>query len=536
MLRKLTLSTRILLLGVSVITCFSLVLACMYPQFKKKMYDARYTKTRHLVESAWGVLDYYADQAKAGAITSEQAKDMAREVVRNLRYEVNDYFWINDTTPRMVMHPIKPDLDGKDLTQNKDPNGKRLFMAMVDTCKRQGAGFVDYHWPKPGEPKPVPKISYVKLFPEWGWIVGSGIYVDDVEREIATATYVVGGVVLVIILGGTLLSYLMARSISRPVHRVVEGMSEGAEQVAAASGQVASSSQQLAEGASEQAASLEETSSSLEEMATMTRQNAENATQANTLMKEANKVVGRANNSMAELTSSMQDISRASEETSKIIKTIDEIAFQTNLLALNAAVEAARAGEAGTGFAVVADEVRNLAMRAADAAKNTADLIEGTVKKVKDGSGLVTKTNEAFSEVAASTARGGELVGEIEAASQEQAQGIEQLNKAVAEMDKVTQQTASNAEQSAGASQEMHAQAERMKSFVHELVLLVGGAGERQNGGAGPARVLEVPKSAAIASQTPARKGNGREVAAAAGNDVRPEQVIPLDDSDFQDF
>ena len=171
----------------------------------------------------------------------------------------------------------------------------------------------------------------------------------------------------------------------------------------------------------------------------------------------------------------MQEISKASEETSKIIKTIDEIAFQTNLLALNAAVEAARAGEAGAGFAVVADEVRNLAMRAADAAKNTAALIEGTVKKVSDGTALVKTTNDAFKEVAGSTAKVGELVGEIAAASTEQAQGIEQVNIAVTEMDKVTQQNAATAEESASASEELNAQAEEMKSFVADLAAMVGG-------------------------------------------------------------
>jgi methyl-accepting chemotaxis protein len=148
-------------------------------------------------------------------------------------------------------------------------------------------------------------------------------------------------------------------------------------------------------------------------MASMTRQNAENSAQADNLMQEANQVVETANSSMAQLIDAMGDISKASEETSKIIKTIDEIAFQTNLLALNAAVEAARAGEAGAGFAVVADEVRNLAMRAADAAKNTAALIEGTIKKVEGGSDLVLETNESFKEVAERTSKVGELVAEI---------------------------------------------------------------------------------------------------------------------------
>jgi len=277
-------------------------------------------------------------------------------------------------------------------------------------------------------------------------------------------------------LAGIVLGVIMTLGITRPIKRISEGLWEGADQVASASGQVSSASQQLAEGASEQAASIEETSSSMEEMSSMTRQNAGNANQANQLMTKTRDTFLQASRTMERLTASMGDISKSSEETSKIVKTIDEIAFQTNLLALNAAVEAARAGEAGAGFAVVADEVRNLAMRAAEAAKNTADLIGGTVKRVKEGSELVAKTDEEFREVAANVSRSSELVGEISAASSEQAQGIEQINKAVSEMDKVVQQNAAAAEESASASEEMNAQAEQMKGYVADLLSLVGGA------------------------------------------------------------
>jgi methyl-accepting chemotaxis protein len=239
---------------------------------------------------------------------------------------------------------------------------------------------------------------------------------------------------------------------------------------------------------------------------------------------------------MQSLTGSMKEIIAASEETSKIIKTIDEIAFQTNLLALNAAVEAARAGEAGAGFAVVAEEVRNLAMRAADAAKNTSVLIEGTVKKIKDGSNLVIKTNEAFAEVAISASKVGELVGEIAAASQEQAQGIDQINKAVAEMDKVTQQTAANAEESASASEEMNAQAEQMKHISSTLLNIIGGSA---NGVGNDTSVdIQVKKGirGALAAVT-ARKGIGKDVVPyKKAKGVRPDQVIPLEEGQFKDF
>ncbi len=272
---------------------------------------------------------------------------------------------------------------------------------------------------------------------------------------------------------------LVGLSLVKQIYTVIDGIDACADKVAAASHHVSSASQSLAEGSSEQAASVEETSSSMEEMASMTKQNAGNAKQADHHMRNSGKVVKTANGSMVELTRSIAEISKASEDTSKIIKTIDEIAFQTNLLALNAAVEAARAGEAGAGFAVVADEVRNLAMRAAEAAKETTGLIEGTIKKVKSGSDLVSTTDDAFSEVATSVKKVGELVGEIAGASNEQAEGIAQVSRAVEEMNRAVQQNAANAEESASASQEMNAQAELLKGYISDLMAVVGGSAKK---------------------------------------------------------
>lgn len=286
---------------------------------------------------------------------------------------------------------------------------------------------------------------------------------------------IVGVVVAVICI---LLSLTIIFRISDGLNSMIESLGSAADQVAEGSGTIASSSQSLADGSSRQAAALEETSASIEEMSAMTKQNAQNAEHADKMMQESGNIVNKANEAMDQLTASMADISQASEETFKIIKTIDEIAFQTNLLALNAAVEAARAGEAGAGFAVVADEVRNLAMRAANAARDTSELIEGTVRKITAGSELVTTANEAFSKVTESTGSAGMLIAEITTASSEQAEGILQINQAVADVDVVVQRTTAISEESASGAEEMSAQAEELKGIVNELVVMVNGTGK----------------------------------------------------------
>jgi methyl-accepting chemotaxis protein len=220
----------------------------------------------------------------------------------------------------------------------------------------------------------------------------------------------------------------------------------------------------------------------MEEMSSMTKKNADNAGQAKAIMGDARLVVEKVGGHMEEMSKAIVEITITSEETSKIIKTIDEIAFQTNLLALNAAVEAARAGEAGAGFAVVADEVRNLALRAAEAAKNTNNLIENTLRAVQKGSELTKKTQEVFKEKIAISGKVGQLIDEIDTASQEQARGISQVNIAVAEMDKVTQQVAASAEESASASEELNAQAQQMKDYVEDLNAVVGGSSQKSIG------------------------------------------------------
>jgi methyl-accepting chemotaxis protein len=373
--------------------------------------------------------------------------------------------------------------------------------------------------------------------------------IDMAKQKSDHNTEIASGAVLFMWLAsgfGTLLAIGMglylSLSITRPINRVVSSLGDASEQVAAAAAQVSSASQYLAEGASEQAASLEETSSSLEQMSSMTKQNADNAGEAKNRMAEAQLVVQRVSGHMEDMAKAIVEITKSSEETGKIIKSIDEIAFQTNLLALNAAVEAARAGEAGAGFAVVADEVRNLAMRAADAAKNTSDLIENTIKAVRNGNELTKLTQEAFKQNMDISVKIAQLVDEIAGASQEQAHGITQINTAVAEMDKVTQQVAANAEESASASEEMNAQAEQMKSYVSDLSTVIGGsAGQTGVRGraskaprAKPGARLDAHK--ALRETKSSGKGNGKQLALASGKEVQPHQVIPFDEDELREF
>ena len=335
--------------------------------------------------------------------------------------------------------------------------------------------------------------------------------------------------IIVIAIAASIILWTVQRSISNPINHIVEDLNEGAEQVSSASSEISSASQMLAEGASEQAASIEESSSSLEEISSRTKKNADNASEADRLMKESNEVVLKANRSMGELSSAMEEISKTGEETAKIIKTIDEIAFQTNLLALNAAVEAARAGEVGAGFAVVAGEVRNLAMRAAEAARNTSHLIDGTVKRIRQGSDLVVKTNEAFSEVAKGTHKVGKLVSEIAISSREQAQGLEQVNKAVDGMDKIAQRNAANAEESASTSEELSAQAVQMKDIVSALVKLVG-----ENGQRGSRKEL-APVTENHPNELKAKRAR-KKMDLLHLREMDPEKVIPMDKTELPEF
>ncbi|MBB5060316.1 methyl-accepting chemotaxis protein/methyl-accepting chemotaxis protein-1 (serine sensor receptor) [Granulicella aggregans] len=293
------------------------------------------------------------------------------------------------------------------------------------------------------------------------------------QATIASSVWLVGIIILLSLGVGAVVVYIV-RGINEALTRTVVELSEGAEQIAAASSQVSSSSQALAQGASEQAASLEETSASSEEINSMAHKNTENALAMARLVGDSKSEFANTNSQLSEMMAAMDDINASSGKIAKIIKIIDEIAFQTNILALNAAVEAARAGEAGMGFAVVADEVRSLAQRSAQAAKDTASMIEDSVTKSEAGKTKLAGVATSIQRISGEFTNISTLVDEVSHGSKEQSTGIDQIGRALSQMEQVTQTTAASAEESAAAAEELNAQSESMKELTGRLNEMVG--------------------------------------------------------------
>ncbi len=437
---------------------------------------------------------------------TQAMKDEALRQVAKMRLTDGNYFWITDLTPSMVMHPLNPGLDGKDVSQELDSKGKPFFSEMAQVAKAEGQGFVDYFWTKPGEQGDFPKLSFVKLFKPWGWVVGMGVYVDNIDADIAAKQakldkrifnmiLLVLGIALLLAVLGVVAGILSALSVTRTlggepsdIAGMAERVSDGdltmdkaddhdrgvlrsmlhmadrlrgvvaevqcaTDNVAAGSEELSASSETLSQSTEEQAASIEEVSSSLAEIVASIRKNADNAEKTSDIADQTNREILTGEESVRRTVDAMREIADK-------ISFIEEIARQTNLLALNAAIEAARAGEHGKGFAVVAAEVRKLAERSGATAQEISELSASSVQ-------VAEQTGELFARLTPEIARTAELIKDVSKVCSEQNHGVSQIERAMGQLDTVIQQNAMASEEMASTAEELAGQATMLQTAMH---------------------------------------------------------------------
>ncbi|ACB34433.1 methyl-accepting chemotaxis sensory transducer [Leptothrix cholodnii SP-6] len=485
--------------------------------------QARLDATRQHVEVAHGLIVWAQAQEASGQMPREQAQQMALRALAALRYDGNAYFWVNDMQPRVLMHPVTPALDGQDVGGMQDADGQFLFKAFVAEVRQHGKGFVFYQWPRPGQEKPVDKVSYVMGFEPWGWVVGSGAYTGDIRQAaLQTAAWTAGIVAAALLLASYLFLcfYRVMDGGLRETRRHLRAMTAGdlttspspwgrdeaaqlmfelramqeslrgmvlrvrrsSDDIVHSSSEIASGAMDLSARTEQTAANLEQSAASMEQIASTVKITAEHTQEAAGVARHNARSAADGGRVMTEVVQTMEGIRSSSTQIGDIIGTIDSIAFQTNILALNAAVEAARAGEQGRGFAVVASEVRTLAQRSANAAREIKTLIGRSVEQVEAGTAIVRNAGAAIDEIVASSQRVDHLLGEVAVGAREQSLGVGQIGEAVQELDRMTQQNAALVEETAAASAAMkdqaHALAEEVARFKMPAGLVLGAASE----------------------------------------------------------
>ncbi|WP_246641575.1 methyl-accepting chemotaxis protein [Paraburkholderia edwinii] len=503
--RKLWLSLALVWLGLLGIALLSAV------ETRSTMLAERKAGMVNLVDAAQNVVNGYYAQSQAGKLNEADAQREALARLATMRYGDAGYLFVIDSKPVVLMHPTLPQMVGKPVGDFKDPDGKLLYMSVLDSAKATGRGFAEYRGRLPGSETALPKVSYVERFAPWDWYITSGVFVRDIDTayyrnivEHLVAVLVIGTLItlaMIVVmrsirngLGGepqeaaqlaariatgdltqivnlrsSDSSSMMAamRAMQDRLQRAIGEIRHSAEAIASATQQIAAGNNDLSQRTEQQAASLQETAASMEQLTATVKQNADNARQASGLANNASDIATKGNEVVSRVIGTMGEINDSSRQIADIIGVIEGIAFQTNILALNAAVEAARAGEQGRGFAVVAGEVRSLAQRSATAAKEIKQLIGASVERVNNGSTLVEQAGATMGDILQAVRRVTDIMGEIAAASEEQSSGISQVGRAVAQMDEVTQQNAALVEEATAGAASLQDQAARLREAVN---------------------------------------------------------------------
>mgnify|MGYP003723354747 FL=1 len=536
-LRRFTIFQRLaILVGIVIFGLIVLSISSLSNQYKS-LKNEQYLKTKNVVETAYSIITHYAALEQSQTLTRAQAQSQAMASIRSLRYDDTNYFWINNYQPAMVMHPIKPALEGKDLTNNKDPDGTPLFVEMVDVVKKSGEGYVPYKWPKPGSDEPVDKIAFVKGFDQWQWIIGSGVYLDTIDNTFSQQRTIIVINVVIMIVVVVLFSYFIGRSILTPTRLAVEMMKDisqgegdltrtlnenGNDEISQLSrsfnlfvSKIRESLVLVAKSANdvnEHAHAVDDSSKTSQSfielqndsstqvaaaMEQMTHQihdvsrNAEAAEQAaNDAASNAStgkNVVSKTITAIGTLSSNIEtvskvtaDLAQESNNIGSVLDVIRSIAEQTNLLALNAAIEAARAGEHGRGFAVVADEVRTLASRTG----KSTDEIQAMIAKLQEGAKAAVEAVKSSQEISISTVEQASsanesldeidrLVSVITDMNGQIARATEQQTSAADEVNLRINDLSQSTEQSLGNTKDLTRASDKLKQSSVELSSVV---------------------------------------------------------------
>jgi len=517
---SLTFKNKIALLAGVAIGGIALLSAGAAWKLREQIVDGRTAGLTMAVQSQVSIANAFEAKAEKGEMTVEAAQKAAMDALRLARFGGADgksnYFFIFDADGVSVMHPFKPDWIGHSMIGKVlDPSGKDFIATLVKSAKdsRDGTAFVPMLFPRPGKTQPVPKLQYVATVPAWHWIVGSGLYMDDVDAEVSSelAKGLAAVIVLLLAIGG--IGIAIYRSVLRQIGgepavaleamnevargnlavrlhdpvagslmaglaRMIESLRDTVTQIrrstdsiATASGEIAIGNNSLASRTEQTASSLQQAAATMEQLTQTVRHTSESASEANRLAISASQGATNGGEVVSRVVTTMDEINASSRKITDIIGVIDGIAFQTNILALNAAVEAARAGEQGRGFAVVAAEVRSLAQRSANAAREIKALIGASVDRVEVGGQLVTEAGGTMQGIVDGVHRVSDIIQEITRASAEQASGIGQVNTSVSELDQMTQQNAALVEQSAAAAESLKDQARQLAAIVQVFQL-----------------------------------------------------------------